>query len=112
LILTAGSDELACVVDVDKNAVVRRFRCQGVAYCVDFSLDERLACVGTGTISKFETRKNTGVVQVWELASGDVVYKQALHRIEAKSVVFTKDGRRVVSCGSDGVKVNDVQRGR
>jgi len=104
-ILTAGRfDELAHVVDVGKNRVVRKYPCQGLARCVDFSPNEKLVCVGTGKLSKRAPRKNAGVVQVWAFDSGNVVYKEALHKTLVTSVAFTKDGRMLLTTGSNWLK--------
>jgi len=57
------------------------------------------------------TGKHSGVVQVWDAATGDPVGTLGTHKREIRGVVFSKDGEHLASASSDGtVKIWDAKR--
>ncbi len=67
-----------------------------------FSPDSRtLACGG-----------RDGVVQLWDVASGDILFSMPAHKKGVNSVAFSPDGRMLASAGNDGmVRLWDSENG-
>jgi RNA polymerase sigma factor (sigma-70 family) len=92
-IAAVRSDHVVVLWEARTGKEVRHFRAVSVAFSPDGQL---LACGGYGTR---ETGLNTGLVRLYDLATGKEVRQLRGHLTPVCSVAFSSDGRTLVSCG-------------
>jgi WD40 repeat protein len=88
-------------------------------YVVAFTKDGKTLAVGSGvaeldrSLNPEKYHKNEGVIQLWEVASGNVRATLKGHTGPVTSLAFTPDGMALVSGSTDmTVRLWDVLRGR
>lgn len=98
-ILTAGYN----LIDILTGDKRREYKSRGYVYSTAFSPD----------MNSFASACESGKIYVRETSSGDVTTEFEGHKGSVKSVLFTPDGKRILSAGVDGtIRIWDVNKGK
>lgn len=91
------------LLDVRSGKVVRRFReHSSTLRCLAFSPDGRLAASAGGDTAVLGLFNRGSEIRLWETASGKEVQRLEAHRKPVTSLVFTHDGKSLLSGSADG----------
>lgn len=100
LMVTGSWDGKVKVWDVLTGMLVKKFQHEGPVYTVDFDPQGQFVASGSGDRT----------IRLWNPVSGKEVGKLEGHSHAVTSVQITADGKRLVSCGVNGViKVWDLE---
>ena len=95
--------------DLKSGEEIRRFELEGIAESVAFSPDGRQAMAG---ISIPASVLPVSPICIWDLGTGRQVRRIEAHPYGVTCAVFSKDGRRILSCGyNKQVGLWDVESG-
>ncbi len=94
--LSGSFDGRVLLWDVESAEQLRRFRADGFVYGVAFSPDGRRAAAA---VDIGEEAENMEPIHVWDLETGKQIHCIDAHRYAASGVVFSPDGRHILSGG-------------
>ena len=108
-VLSGGRDQMMRLWDLKSGEEIRRFQLEGIAESVAFSPDGRQAMAG---ISAPASVLAASPICIWNLETGSRIRRIEAHPHGVTCAVFSKDGRRILSCGyNNQVRLWDVESG-